>query len=154
MAASVRRADAHATISTATLVHETWMKLARSGTLAPSSDLHLKGIVAQAMRQYVIEAARRRCASKRGGSGGKAFVTLDTSLDVAMPGDRDVLALHDALVELARMNPRQATLVELRFFGGFEAAEAASLLGIAESTALRDWRAAKAWLALQIRRWH
>lgn len=103
------------------------------------------------MRQYVTDAARRRCASKRGGAAA-AFVTLDDSADLPVADDRDLLVLDEALGELARTNARQAELVELRFFGGFEVAEAASLLGIAEATALRDWRAAKAWLASQIRR--
>ena len=152
LAAAIRRADAHATISTSTLVHEAWMRLARSGALAPASHEHLKRIVARAMRQYVTEAARRRCAAKRGGPGEAAFVTLDGALDLPVTSDRDLLALDDALEELARANARHASLVELRFFGGFEVSEAAGLLGVAESTALRDWQAAKAWLASQIRR--
>jgi RNA polymerase sigma factor (TIGR02999 family) len=151
MAASIKRADAKATISTETLVHETWMKLARSGTLAPKSELHLKHIVAQAMRQYLIETARQRCAAKRGG-GAAAFITLDDSVDLPVSCDRDLLALDSALEELTRVNPRSASLIELRFFGGLDVAEAAGLLGIAESTALRDWRTAKAWLSSQIRR--
>ena len=150
LAAAIRRADAHATISTSTLVHETWMRLARSGALGEVSHPHLKCIVARAMRQYVTDAARRRFASKRGGSA--AFITLDESMDLPVTDDRDLLLLDDALNELARTNPRQADLVELRFFGGFEVAEAAVLLVIAETTAERDWRAARAWLASQIRR--
>jgi RNA polymerase sigma factor (TIGR02999 family) len=153
LAAAIRRADANATISTATLVHETWLKLAHSDRFAPESPLHLKHVVAQAMRQYVVEAARRRCSSKRGGGATPAVVvTLDDSLNLPVSAAREVLALHAALEELARMNPRQATLVELRFFGGLETKEAADVLGIGESTALRDWRAAKAWLASEIRR--
>lgn len=149
MAARIRRADPNATISTGTLVHETWIKLARSRTLTPSSELHLKRIVAKAMRRYVVEAARRRRSLKRGGHG--FFVTWDDSLDLPVSGDREVVALDDALLELARVNPRQAALVELCFFGGTSFAEAAQILGVAERTAERDWRAARAWLAAQIR---
>jgi len=152
LAASIRRADAHATISTSTLVHEAWVRLACSEALAPVSQQHLKRIVAQAMRQFVTQAARRRCASKRGGGGAASLITLDESVDLPVACDRDLLALDEALDDLARANPRHAWLVELRFFGGFEVGEAANLLGVAESTALRDWQAAKAWLASQIRR--
>jgi RNA polymerase sigma factor (TIGR02999 family) len=152
LAACIRRADAKATISTATLVHETWIKLAKSEALTSESQLHLKRIVAKAMRQYVTEAARRRCAIKRGGQGEAIFVALDESLDLPVSRDKDLIALDEALDELERMNPRQALLVELRFYGGCDVTEAATVLGIAEATALRDWRASKAWLASQIRR--
>ena len=149
LAKSLKRMDAGATISTSTLVHETWIKLVRSGSLTPESELHLKRIVAQAMRRYVTEAARRRCAAKRG--GGPAFlITLDGSGDFPVARDHDLLALGDALDELAQVSPRQSSLVELRFYGGYEVNEAASILGIGEATALRDWRAAKAWLAFKI----
>ena len=149
VAACIRRADAHATISTSTLVHETWMRLARSASIKPTEQLHLKHIVAMAMRHYVVEAARRRGALKRGGG---MMVTLDESMDLPISSDREFLALDDALAELARTNPRQAQLVELRFFAGSGVAEAAQILGVSEETARRDWRAAKAWLASQIRR--
>ena len=149
VAACIRRADAHATISTSTLVHETWMKLARSPSLKPTQPLHLKRIVAKAMRHYLIEAARRRGALKRRGG---MQVTLNDSMDFPVSTDRELIALDDALAELARTNPRQAQLVELRFFACSEASEAAEILGVSEETARRDWRAAKAWLAIQIRR--
>ena len=150
LAKSLRRADAKATISPSTLVHETWIKLVRSGSLAPDSQIHLKRIVAQAMRRCVTEAARRRYAAKRGRPAATSFVTLDDSSDLPSASDRDLLALSDALDELAHVSPRQSSLIELRFYGGYDVAEAASILGISEATALRDWRAAKAWLASKI----
>jgi len=149
VAASIRRADAHATISTSTLVHETWMRLARSTSLKPTEELHLKHIVAKAMRHYVVESARRRGALKRGGG---MLITLNESMDLPVSSDREFLALDDALAELARTNTRQAQLVELRFFAGSGVAEAAKILGVSEETARRDFRSAKAWLASQIRR--
>jgi DNA-directed RNA polymerase specialized sigma24 family protein len=78
------------------------------------------------------------------------FVTLDDSIADATSCDGQLLALDAALEELARMNPRQALMVESRFFGGLEASEMTSLLGVSEATILRDWRAARAWLALQL----
>jgi RNA polymerase sigma factor (sigma-70 family) len=83
-----------------------------------------------------------------------APVTLDESLLPVLAGSGDLLALDAALEELARLHPRQAELVELRFFSGLEVAETAEVLGVSEATVLRDWRAARAWLARQLRRAH
>jgi RNA polymerase sigma factor (TIGR02999 family) len=128
---------------------EAWLKLRSSPGIVVTSPLHFKRIAARAMRQVLIEAARRRRAEKRGGDA--ALVTFDESLQAAATTSDDLLALDEALKELARIEPRQATLVESRFFGGLDVAETAALLEISESTVLRDWRAAKAWLARELR---
>jgi len=150
LAASVRRDDPSATLSPTALVNEAWLKLAGSPHVADASHIHFKRIAARAMRQVLIEAARRRRADKRGGGAG--MVTLDDALAPAAPTTEDeLLALDGALDDLARLNPRQATMVESRFFGGLDVAETAELLGVSEATVLRDWRAAKAWLARELR---
>ena len=154
VAASVRRADAYATISTSTLVHEAWAKLANSPGLAPESELHFKRLAARVMRQIVIDEARRHSADKRGCGRVVMFVTLDDSLEVPVSCNQDLLRLDAALDALAQISPRQAEVVQLRFFGGHDVPETSALLGIAESTVLRDWRVAKAWLAAEIRRGH
>jgi RNA polymerase sigma factor (TIGR02999 family) len=149
LAASVRRSDARATISPTALVNEAWVKLIQSPPFGAMSKLHFKRIAARAMRQVLVEAARRRNADKRG--GGAALVTFDEGLEgVSSAGD--LLALDAALDALARLSPRQSAVVESRFFGGFEVPEIASLLRISEATVLRDWRAARAWLARELRR--
>jgi RNA polymerase sigma factor (TIGR02999 family) len=102
------------------------------------------------MRQVLIEAARRRNASKRGG-WGLTLVTFDESSDSTAECGKELLALDSALEELARMNPRQAMMVESRFFGGLDVSEIAELLEVSEATILRDWRAAKAWLSHELR---
>ncbi len=152
LAFSVKRSDPHATLSPTTLVHEAWLKLANSPQLGHESRLHFKRIAARAMRQLLVEAARRRHAHKRGGSEGTVMVVFDDSLDEAASYGKDLLALDSALDDLARMSPRQATLVESRFFGGLDIGETAELLEVSEATVLRDWRAAKAWLANELRR--
>jgi RNA polymerase sigma factor (TIGR02999 family) len=152
LATSVRRDDPGATLSPTALVNEAWLKLADSPGIASTSRLHFKRIAARAMRQVLIEAARRRNAGKRGG-GDAAFVTFDDSFGAATGAD-ELLALNEALDELARINPRQALMVESRFFGGLDIPETAQLLEISEATVLRDWRAAKAWLARELRRTH
>jgi RNA polymerase sigma factor (TIGR02999 family) len=149
LAAAVRGNDPSETLSPTALVNEAYLKLARSPGLAPASRLHFKRIAARAMRQVLVEAARRRHSQKRGGD--VALVTLDESTDGAGTSSDELLALNAALDDLARFNPRQAMMVEYRFFGGLDMAETAELLEISESTLLRDWRAARAWLAHELR---
>ena len=151
LASSVRRGDPSATLSPTALVNEAWLKMAGSRQIGATSRLHFKRIAGRAMRQLLVEAARRRNAGKRG-SGAEMTVTFDEALQTKPTGSREVLALNVALDELARMNPRQAVMVESRFFGGLDVPETASLLNISEATVLRDWRAAKAWLAHELRR--
>jgi len=150
LAARVRQHDPSATLTPTALVNEAWIKLAGSPGLGRVSLLHFKRIAARAMRQVLIEAARRRKADKRG--GGLALVTFDEALDQPISGADELLALDQALEELARLQPRQAMMVESRFFGGLDVAETAELLGVSEATILRDWRAARAWLAHELRR--
>jgi RNA polymerase sigma factor (TIGR02999 family) len=151
LASTVKRGDPSVTLSPTALVNEAWLKLSKSPGFASASRLHFKRIAARAMRQLLIEAARRRNANKRGG-GADVTVSFDDSFDEKPSSGRDLLALDTALEELARMNPRQAMMVESRFFGGFDMAETAELLEVSEATVLRDWRAAKAWLAHELRR--
>jgi RNA polymerase sigma-70 factor, ECF subfamily len=150
LASTVRRGDPSATLSPTALVNEAWLKLANSPQVASTSRLHFKRIAARAMRQLLVEAARRRNASKRG-SGAEVTVTFDDAVQKGPACGEDLLALNTALDELERMNPRQAAMVESRFFGGLDIPETATLLNISEATVLRDWRAAKAWLAHELR---
>jgi RNA polymerase sigma-70 factor, ECF subfamily len=149
LASVVRRGDPSATLNPTALVNETWLKLASSPQFASASRLHFKRIAARAMRQVLVEAARRRNAGKRGGEGA-SLVTFDES-QTAITCGQELLGLNSALDELALFQPRQAMMVESRFFGGLEIAEIAQLLGVSEATILRDWRAAKAWLAHTLR---
>jgi RNA polymerase sigma factor (TIGR02999 family) len=149
LAGSIRRTDPNSTLSPTTLVNEAWLKLARAQGLEWESPLHFKRIAAQAMRQLLIGAARRRGAQKR-----PVLVTFDEELP-AMAGTCDmdeVLRLDSALEELAQLSPRQASIVESRFFGGLDVAETAQILGISEATVARDWRMAKAWLSRELRK--
>ena len=150
LASSVKRSDQSVTLTPTALVNEAWLKLANSPRFASTSRLHFKRIAARAMRQVLVEAARRRNAGKRGGPD--AFVVpIDDARDGAALAGEDLLALDRALDELARLEPRQALMVESRFFGGLDVGETAELLDVSEATILRDWRAAKAWLAHELR---
>ena len=148
LAATVRHGDPGLTLTPTALVNEAWIKLASSPPQVPLSRLHFTRIAARAMRQVLIEAARKRNALKRG--DGRAMVTFDEELDAPSASADDLQALDAALDDLARVSPRQAMMVEYRFFGGLDVTETAALLEVSEATILRDWRAAKAWLAAEL----
>lgn len=150
LASSVKRSDQSVTLTPTALVNEAWLKLANSPRFASTSRLHFKRIAARAMRQVLVEAARRRNAHKRGGPDA-IVIPIDDARDGAAWAGKDLLALDRALDELARIEPRQALMVESRFFGGLDIVETAELLDVSEATILRDWRAAKAWLAHELR---
>lgn len=119
--------------------------------MAETSPLHFRRIAGRAMRQVLVDAARRRHAAVHG--GGQIRITFDESLGFgSVLGDRQVLALDAALDALKVMAPRQALLVEARFFGGYSCEECALLLDISEATVMRDWRTARAWLACEVKR--
>lgn len=149
LASAVRCYDPSATLNPTALVNEAWIKMAKSPDIAVTSQLHFKRIAARAMRQILVEAARRRSAGKRGGAADLT-VTFGDAIQKKPAGEEELLALNAALDELARMSPRQAALVESRFFAGLDVPETAALLNVSEATVLRDWRAAKAWLAHEL----
>ncbi|HEY7405752.1 MAG TPA: ECF-type sigma factor [Candidatus Angelobacter sp.] len=151
LASSVKRGDGGQTLNPTALVNEAWVKLAKSPNFEAASRMHFKRIAARAMRQVLVEAARRRNSHKRGGEDDIAIVTFDESMMAAVESAKDLLALDNALEELAQLNPRQALMVESRFFGGCEITEIAELLNVSEATVMRDWRAAKAWLSNELR---
>lgn len=153
LAAGMLRREQDGKVTPTTLVHEAWLKLAHSPEIAGTSPLHFRRIAARAMRQVLVEAARRRNATRRGG-GQMVLVTLDESVPGmnALSEPRDILALDGALDRLNRISERQAKLVEGRFFGGLEISELAVLLDVSEATVAREWRSARAWLAVEIRR--
>jgi RNA polymerase sigma factor (TIGR02999 family) len=150
LAAVVKSGDPAATLNPTALVHEAWIKLAASPRFHSASPLHFKRIAARAMRQLLVESARRRQSQKRGGDGSVLFVAFDETRGRTSAHDDDILRIDTALEELARINPRQALMVESRFFGGLELSETAELLEVSEATVLRDWRVVKAWLSHQL----
>jgi RNA polymerase sigma factor (TIGR02999 family) len=149
LASSVKRNDSSSTLNPTALVNEAWLKLVKSPPFETTSRLHFKRIAARAMRQVLIEAARRRNAGKRGGQ--VIFADVDLAIAEVPFGGDELLALEDALQELERLEPRQAMLVESRFFGGLNVMETAELLEVSEATVHREWRAAKAWLKLKLK---
>ena len=131
------------TLCTTALVHEAWLKLARAD-LDVHDHQHYLALATRAMRQIVVDQARRALADKRGGNGIR--VTLDASIAEADVAGEDVLALDSALQRLARVDARLAQVVEWRYFGGLDENEVAAQLGLTVRTVRRDWRKARAYL--------
>jgi RNA polymerase sigma factor (TIGR02999 family) len=146
LASALRRNDPNATVQTGTLVHEAWLKLKSSPQLAALPIHEFKAVAAKAMRQVLVDSARKRSTRKRGGSGEVEFVMLDDSVGFTPSRSIEVLMLDRALDTLETLNPRQAKVVEYRFFLGMNVTETAEHLGVSESVVERDWRAARAWL--------
>lgn len=140
-----REGDVH-TLQATALVHEAYLRLVDQRRVEWRSRAHFFAIAAQMMRRVLVDHARTRLAAKRGGALQR--VTLgDVGAGAADSGeDMDVLALHEALEELAVLDPRQARLVELRYFGGLGIEETAEALEVSPATVKRDWAVARAWL--------
>lgn len=133
--------------STTSLVHEVFLRFGRHDELPYADRTHFFAVASRAMRQIVIDDARSRSAGKRG--GGREDLQID-EVAVASPGPsapyEEVLAIHDALADLEKVDLRLAQTVEWHFFGGLTFPEIAEATGRSERTVLRDWRAARAWL--------
>jgi RNA polymerase sigma factor (TIGR02999 family) len=136
------------TLQPTALVHEAYLKLVNQHTANWNDRLHFFSIASQIIRRILIDHARERKAAKRG--GGARAISLDDANVAAPQQDLDLLALDDALRQLAEIDARQARIVELRFFGGCSVDEIAELLDIGRRTVDRDWMAAKAWLFCQL----
>ncbi len=126
------------------LVHEAWLRLRALPGGAPSGRTHLLAFGAALVRRVLVDQARARMAEKRGGALGRA--ELDLSLAAPDGPPLDLFELDGALHELAQASPRQARVVELRFFGGLTVQETAEVLGLSVDTVKRDWRFARAYL--------
>ena len=133
---------------TTALVHEAYLKLAGGAQLTAVDRNHLLALSARAMRQVLVDDARARKADKRG--GGQDALTLTASLGNAERAAVDVLALDELLGSLHTLDERAAQIVELRYFGGYEEAEIAQMLGLSDRTVRRDWRKARAFLLAEL----
>ena len=132
------------TLQTQDLIHEAFLRLIGQRRVDWQNRAHFFGIAAQMMRRILTDHARRRSRGKRG--GGMRLVVLDEVPDVAAHGDAEIVAVDEALVELAQVDEGLAKIVELRFFGGLEHDEIAAVLGVSSATVRRRFRIAKAWL--------
>ncbi len=140
----MRNQPVNHTLQATALVHEAYLKLARSSNLNPENRVHLIAVAARAMRQILMNYADRRAAQKRG--GGWDRITLDSGVRPTNDSAIDAIALNEALAELEKLDERQARVVELRFFGGLTNEEVARVLHVSPRTVQLEWRMARLWL--------
>src|SRR4051812_47316489 len=145
----MRRERPDHTLSPTAVVHEAVIRLLGEAVFDRASDRgFLFASAARAMREVLIDHARRRAADRRG--GGLRRVPLDAVVDYFDEQGLDVVAVHEALDRLAELDSRQAQVMTLRYFGGMTVPEVAAALGVSASTVEQDWRLARAWLASQL----
>ena len=136
------------TIQTTALVHEAWLRMVDVTKVAWQHRAHFFAVSATIMRRILLDRARKRVASKRG--GGLARVNLDEIPDVSSRKAGELIALDDALNALAAIDPRKARIIEIRFFGGLSVEETAEVLKVSPDTVMRDWKLARAWLLSEL----
>jgi RNA polymerase sigma factor (TIGR02999 family) len=142
------RESADHTLQTTALVNEAYLRLAEAKDMNWQDRAHFFAVSANVMRRILIDEARARRAERRGGAN--LTIALDEALEVERGEDLDLVALDLALQGLAKVNPRQSQVVELRYFGGLSVEETAEVLKVSADTVMRDWRFAKAWLKREI----
>jgi RNA polymerase sigma factor (TIGR02999 family) len=137
------------TLQSGALVHEAYLRLVGGESPQWENRAHFFSVAAQAMRHILVDHARNRKAAKRGGGAPR----LSLNPGIALPHERepDLLALDDALRRLAKLDPEQSRLIELRFFGGLSIVETAAVLNISPATVKREWSTARAWLQREMK---
>ncbi len=138
------------TLQTTALVNEAYLRLIDASKVDWQDRAHFFAVAATVMRQVLIQYARVRHARKRG--GGAIRVEFSEALVPSPERDADLIALDDALNGLAKFDPREARVVELRFFGGLTESETANVLGVSDRTVRREWDHARAWLLRELKR--
>ena len=137
------------TLQTTALIHEAYLRMANKSGGKWTNRAHFFGVAANAMRNILVDHARAEHAARRGGQQ-KHTVSLDEAAPASPEHFANILALDDALKDLGTLCPRQSQVVELRYFGGLSNEEIAEALNVSPETVMRDWRAARAWLSLQL----
>jgi RNA polymerase sigma-70 factor, ECF subfamily len=146
-ASYLRRERPDHTLQPTALVHEAYLRLLGQAQVEWQNRSHFFGIAAQAMRRLLVDHARRNSAARR--DGGVA-VTLDDGLEGGAVAAYDVLGVHEALNALAKLDPRQAQIVELKFFVGLSLEEIAAVVEVSVATVSREWAMARAWLQQEL----
>lgn len=132
------------TLQTTALVNEAYLKLVDHKGMHWQNRAHFFAVAAQAMRRILVDHARTRDAQKRG--GGLAMTNLDEAANIADTQAAELLAVNDALDQLAQLDPRKSRIVELRYFGGMTVEETAEVVGLSPTSVNREWKSAKTWL--------
>ena len=144
----LRRERSDHTLQPTALVNEAYMKMIDITQVSWQNKAHFIGVAANQMRRILVDHARNHNAQKRGGEF--QILTLNEEIDKSDEESTDLIALDDALNELAKMDPVKAKIVELRYFGGLSTTETAEVLGVSPITIKRHWKLTKAWLYCQL----
>ncbi len=136
------------TLQTTALVNEAYLKLADASNLNLQDRVHFFAVSANVMRRILVDHARANRAERRGGEAQQ--ITLNEIIEIPQAQNKDVLALNDALDNLAKIDERKSRIVELRYFGGLSVEETAEVMKVSADTVMRDWRFAKAWLQREL----
>jgi RNA polymerase sigma factor (TIGR02999 family) len=144
----LRREPAANTLQSAALVHEAYFRLVEQKQMSWKNRAQFIGVAAQLMRRILVSRARRQRALKRG--AGVSKLSLTDAIDLPKTREVDLVRLDDALQRIEELDPQQARIVELRFFGGLSIEEAAEVLGISSGTVKRGWAMARTWLHRQV----
>ena len=137
------------TLQSTALVHEAYLRLMKQGPSDIEHRTHFLAVASQLMRQILVDHARGHRAAKRGGG---IKLELNDAINSQKPQNMDLIVLDDALNELAKLDPQQSRIVELRFFGGLSIEDTAEIVGVSPSTVKREWATARAWLRREVRR--
>ena len=147
----MRRERADSTLQATALVNEVYLRMVDVEQVNFNDRAHFFAVSAQMMRRILVDRARARGSAKRGGNAPR--VDLDATPEIAATGrDRDIVAVDEALDELAKLDPRKAKVIELRYFAGLSVEETGAVLKVSPQTVLRDWKLAKAWLMRELTR--
>ena len=144
--ARLRAGGRSALLDTTSLVHESYLRLAAAGNVQIQDRVHFMRYASRVMRSVIVDLARRHVAGRRGGGAAHVPLTL-RGADGGGAGARQILCVHEALQDMARLDPRMTRVVELRYFGGLSELEIAEALDVTERTVRRDWQKARLWLA-------
>jgi RNA polymerase sigma factor (TIGR02999 family) len=151
----MRNEHSGVTLQATALIHEVYLRLVNAEHVDWHDRVHFFALSARIMRRILVDAARARAAAKRGGRAGRAEHSSAVDLDQIPTPESDraltLCVLDQALESLARIDPRRARVIELRFFGGLSVEETAHALQVSPETVMRDWRLARAWLARELR---
>ena len=145
----MRRERTDHTLQATALVHEAFLRLTKQKDVNWQGKAHFFGVAAKVMRQILIDHARGRLRDKRG--AGRQKISFDEGLLLTEARSAELLAVDGAIDRLAKLDPRQARIVELRFFGGLSVEETAKVVGVSAKTVKRDWSVARAWLYEDLR---
>ena len=144
----MRREKPGNTLQPTALVNEAYLRLVDIAEAGWQDRAHFFAVASQMMRRILVDAARARCAEKRG--GGAVRVNLNESIDAMPDRGGQLVALDEALDALAKLDRRKARVIEMRFFGGLSVQETAEVLKVSQETVMRDWKLARAWLMREL----